>query len=220
MLKKHFLIFTLLFSFTFSAIGQIGDVIANNRVQKKITSKKNKSSFSTKDLAFKITRNASSDIEKTTAIYKWITTNISYDNELRLNSKLQKEFYTSEENVIKKALERKMALCGGFAFLFKSLCEDVGVTAEVVHGFTKDYSGKIQKTKNPNHTWSAVKLNGQWQLLDITWAISYGSNNKADDFWYLTKPTDFILSHFPEDRKWTLLGNSISFSDFQIQSVK
>ncbi len=154
------------------------------------------------------------------AIYKWIASNISYDNELRLSPKLQKEFYTSEENVIKKVLERNMALCGGFAFLFKSLCEDVGVPAEVVHGFTKDYSGKIQKNKKPNHTWSAVKLNGQWQLLDITWAISYGSNNKTDDFWFLTSPANFILSHFPEDRKWTLLGNSISFSEFQRQSVK
>ncbi len=215
MLTKHFLFFTLLLSFTFSATGQIGNVIVDNRVHKKITSKKNKSSFSTKELTFRITRNASSETEKTSAIYKWITTNISYDNELRSDAKLQKEFYTSEENVIKKVLERKKALCGGYAFLFKRLCEDIGISAEVVHGFTKDYSGKIEKNKNPNHTWNAVKLNGKWQLLDLTWAISYGSRDNPDNFWFLARPSEFILSHYPENIKWTLLKNPKSFSEFQ-----
>lgn len=218
-MRKQF-IFLLFVCLGFSSNAQIGAVIGKDNRHKEYIPSKNKASFSTSKLAYAITKDAKSDKDKVFAIYKWIASNISYDNELRLSSKLQNEFYTSEENVIKKALERKMALCGGFAFLFKSLCEDVGVPAEVVHGFTKDYSGKIQKNKKPNHTWSAVKLNGQWQLLDITWAISYGTNNKADDFWFLTKPTDFILSHFPEERKWTLLGNPISFSEFQKQSVK
>ncbi len=220
MLMKHFLFFTLLLSFTFSANAQIGAVIGNDNKHNEYLSKRNKAPFSTAKLAFAITKNATTDTEKVSAIYKWIASNISYDNELRLNSELQKEFYTSEENVMKKVLDRKMALCGGYAFLFKSLCADVRVSAEVIHGFTKDYSGKVQKNKKPNHTWNAVKLNGQWQLLDITWAIGYGNNNKTDDFWFLIKPTDFILSHFPQERKWTLLNNPISFSDFQKQSVK
>ncbi|SRX52369.1 transglutaminase domain-containing protein [Aequorivita sp. CIP111184] len=218
-MRKQF-IFLLLVCLSFSAIAQIGAIIGNDNRQNGHVSKKGKTPFSTTKLAFAITKDATSDKDKVFAIYKWIASNISYDNELRLSAELQKEFYTSEENVTKKVLERKMALCGGFAFLFKSLCENVGVPTEVIHGFTKDYSGKIQKSKIPNHTWNAVKLNGKWKLLDITWAISYGSNNKADDFWFLTKPADFILSHFPEDRKWTLLGNPISFSEFQKHSVK
>lgn len=214
-------VFFLLISFGFGSYAQIGSVIGSDKHHKKRSVKENKkTSFSTAKLAFAITKDATSEKEKVTAIYKWIATHISYDNELRLSAKLQKEFYTSEENVLKKVLERKMALCGGYAFLFKSLCENVGVSAEVVHGFTKDYSGKIQKNKQPTHTWSAVKLNGQWQLLDITWAISYGNKNGPDDYWFLTKPTDYILSHYPEDRKWILLGNPISFSEFQKHAIK
>lgn len=209
-------VFFLLISFGFGSYAQIGSVIGSDKHYKKRSVKENKkTSFSTAKLAFAITKDATSEKEKVTAIYKWIATHISYDNELRLSSKLQKEFYTSEENVLKKVLERKMALCGGFAFLFKSLCENVGISAEVVHGFTKDYSGKIQNNKQPNHSWSAVKLNGQWQLLDITWAISYGSANGPDNFWFLTKPTDFIYTHYPEVPKWTLLENAISFSEFK-----
>ncbi|MBK5212266.1 MAG: hypothetical protein JJE55_01235 [Flavobacteriaceae bacterium] len=221
MLKRPiFFLSILLMGFGFNTYGQIGAVIDNNRTYKKSLPKENNASFSTKTLAFKITKNAVTDTEKATAIYKWIAANISYDNELRRNVKLQKEFYISEENVIKKVLERKMALCGGFAFLFKNLCEDVGISAEVVHGYTKDYTGRARKSKKPDHTWNAIKLNGKWQLLDITWAISNGSGNRPDDFWFLTRPSDFIYSHYPEDEKWILLNDPISFSEFSKQLVR
>ena len=47
-----------------------------------------------KKLAAQITRNSHSDFEKARAIYKWITTHISYDNELRYDTQLQKQIYT------------------------------------------------------------------------------------------------------------------------------
>ncbi len=217
---RNQLILLLFLLFGINSFAQIGSIIGKDNRHKEYISKKNKPAFSTEKLAFSITKDATSEADKVRAIYKWITSNISYDNELRLNPRLQKEFYTSEENVIKKVLERKMALCGGFAFLFKSLCENVGVSAEVVHGFTKDFSGKIQKNKQPNHTWSTVKLNGQWQLIDLTWAISYGAKNSPDNYWFLVKPSEFILSHYPENAKWTLLNNAVSLSEFQKNAVK
>ncbi len=213
-MRKQF-VFLLFLFIGFNCIAQIGAVIGNDGNYKKSVPQKSKSTFNTKALSLKITKSARTDNQKATAIFKWITSNISYDNELRRNLKLQNEIYTSEENVIKKVLERKMALCGGFAFLFKKMCGDVGISAEVIHGFTKNYSGKIQKNKKPDHTWNAVKLNGEWQLLDITWAISHGTNRQPDSFWYLIKPSEFILSHYPENAKWTLLKNPKPFSEFQ-----
>jgi len=213
MRKQFIIIFFLCFSV--NSIGQIGSIIGKDHSNEKSFSHSNKATFSTAKLASSIIKNATSDKERVFAIYKWITSNISYDNELRLSPKLQKKIYISEENVIKKVLERKMALCGGYAFLFTRLCGDVGVSAEVVHGFTKDYSGKVQKNMQPTHTWNAVKINGQWQLLDITWAIGYGNGNGPDDFWFLTNPADFIYTHYPEAQRWTLIKNSISLTEFQ-----
>lgn len=218
-MRKQFIILIFLL-FGITSFAQIGSVIGKDNRPKQYISKNQKPDFSTAKLAYAITKDANSDVDKVREIYTWITSNISYDNELRLSSKLQKEFYTSEEKVIEKVLERKMALCGGFAFLFKSLCENVGISAEVVHGFTKDYSGKIQKNKLPNHTWNAVKLNGKWELLDITWSISYGVKNSPDNFWYLVKPSEFVLSHYPENVKWTLLNNPVSFSEFHKNTSK
>ena len=215
MAKNGFYFLMLFLGVGWVCEAQIGAVIGNGKSYNKSIHKEKTSSFSTKELAFSITRNAASDAEKAFEIYKWITENISYDHELMRNETLQKQVYTSEENVIKNVLQRKMALCGGFAFLFKQLCADVGISAEVVHGYTKKYSGKVQNSKTPEHTWNAVKLNGKWQLLDITWAISHGTAKKPDDFWYLVKPSEFILSHYPENTKWTLLKNPISLSEFQ-----
>lgn len=215
-LKIKYLLFIACLVFLSAEMsGQLRNVIGTYSPPKNEVSKKQGSNFSTKNLAYSITRNAQSDSEKVIDIYKWITHNISYDNELMRSEKLQKKIYISEENVVKKVLERKMALCGGFALLFKYLCADVGITAEAVDGFTKDYSGNLQNRKIPNHTWNVVKLNGKWELLDITWAIGHGSADKPDGFWFLTKPTDFIYTHYPEESKWTLIENPISFSEFK-----
>lgn len=212
---KYFFVISFLVFFCTEMNSQSRNVIGTYISPKTSVSKKQTSKFSTKKLAFSITRNATTDSEKVMDIYNWITQNISYDAELMRSEKLQKQIYTSEENVVRQVLEREMALCGGFAFLFKSLCSDVGIKAEAVNGFTKDYSGRLKERKVPNHTWNAVKLNGNWQLIDITWAIGHGSKNTPDNFWYLTRPTDFIYSHYPEDSKWTLVKNPISFSQFQ-----
>ena len=59
--------------------------------------------------------------------------------------------------------------------------------------------GKPKITGTVNHTWNQVQLNGNWYVLDITWAISHGTLNKPNLFWYKTKPGDFYRSHLPED---------------------
>jgi len=164
--------------------------------------------INTKNLAQQITRGKTTDAEKAKSIFLWIATTITYDTELRLNRNLQKEIYISEANVISQVLKRKKALCGGYAFLFKQLCTDVGIKAEVVHGFTTQ-SNEIKNTSGtPEHTWNAVFLNGTWQLLDITWAVSHGSTNKPQWFWYHTKPSDFIKTHLPKEKKWRLTHNN------------
>ena len=153
----------------------------------------------TQKLALEITRGKQTNAEKAKAIFQWITTNIEYDNELRLNRKLQKEIYTSEENVVYHALKRKKALCGGYAFLFKQLCEAIGIKAEVIHGFTKQGNTIHKTSQKPEHTWNAVYLNAEWKLLDITWAVSHGSPGKPRWFWYATKPSDFKKTHVPQN---------------------
>jgi transglutaminase/protease-like cytokinesis protein 3 len=165
-------------------------------------------------LARTITQNSTTDSEKAEAIFYWIANHISYDHELHNSTALQKKIYTSEENVIKHVLARKKALCGGYAFLFKELCERVGITSEVIHGYSKKYTRRSGSNPRVDHSWNAVKLNGKWQLLDVNWAVSQKVNAKINTYWYLTRPEHFIYTHFPQDPKWTLLKHPPSRADF------
>jgi transglutaminase/protease-like cytokinesis protein 3 len=161
-------------------------------------------------LAHKITKHKVTDKQKAEAIYLWITKNIEYDYELRFNKKLQKDFYTSKDKVIQKVLQRQKALCGGYAFLFDALCREVGIKSKAIHGFTK----LTTNYDTPNHTWNAIKLNGNWHLIDITWSISNATDDMPDMYWYLTNPNDFIKSHYPENPDWSLLNNPPSLLAF------
>lgn len=168
-----------------------------------------------KTLANQITRNTTTDAQKSRAIFTWIATNIDYDSDLRYNEKLQREFFRSKDKLIEKALERKKTVCAGYAYLFQALCAEVGIEASVIDGFTKKTVTSNTVRNQVHHTWNAVKLNGNWELLDITWATSFGKNGMPDTFWYRTRPQDFILTHYPKDVAWTLLKNPISFRRFE-----
>ncbi len=213
---KYLIVFLILVFFSTEMMSQSRNIIGKQSPPKvRVSKKKEAKTDPIAKLAKSITANSHTDSEKVYAIYNWIATNIMYDTGLRFSKNLQKEIYISEENVVRNVLGRRMALCGGYAFLFRDLCEKVNIPVEVIHGFTKVVEGQSQNYKQPNHTWNAVKLNGRWELLDITWAVGYGNEEKPDNFWYLINPKDFILSHYPQNPQWTLLGESVSFTEFK-----
>ena len=197
-----------------TAISQIGGPIVESP-ELKIFHRTKENSQSSKNLALRITRNSNTDLEKAKAIFIWIAIHISYDHELRNDKLLQKQFYTSEDKVISKVLERKKALCGGYAFLFKDLCKYVNVDSEIVHGYSKKYYDRPNKSTKPDHTWNAVKINGRFYLLDLTLAVSHSKNGNPDMYWFKTDPHYFIKTHYPEKKKWTLLKNPISRREFE-----
>jgi len=205
----------VLLSFPFFGNAQIGDIINRDR-DREVVSKPTRST-STIDLnrlARSITYGMPSEATKSKAIFNWIAANIAYDHSLHTNKKLQREIYTSETNVVQEALERKKALCGGYAMFFRDLCAEVGIKAEIVHGYTKLHNGQTRTSNKVNHTWNAVKIAGQWQLLDITWAKSHSQDFRPNLFWYHTAPTDFIKTHYPQNKKWTFLKNPMSLDQF------
>lgn len=207
--KSNFFILILCFII---ALGVTAPMVAQHKmiIGKQTSYKKNSTrpiatKTNLKRLAHQITRGKTTDAEKAKSIFTWIATTIEYDTELRLSKKLQQEIYISETNVIFQVLKRKKALCGGYAFLFKELCIAVGVEAEVVHGFIARGNRQQNTSSQPNHTWNAVKIDGSWKLLDITWAVSHSVQGMAQTFWYDTNPKDFIKTHIPKDLNWKLL---------------
>jgi len=158
---------------------------------------------------------ASDDFEKVRAIYYWISHNISYDT---------KSFFSGKypPSDAKATFLRRSSVCQGYANLFQEMCRIAGTKAEVISGFSKGWGykpgDKIDWTDS-NHAWNAVEIGGNYYLIDSTWgAGSLSSSGKFEwkftDYYFLTKPENFILDHYPEDDKWQLLDSIVSKQTF------
>ncbi len=151
---------------------------------------------------------AKNDLEKVRAIYKWITYHISYDWET-----FQKKFITDQS--AEKILQNRLAVCEGYANLFKALCEANNIPCEVVSGYAKGTDYQIgEPIDEPNHSWNAVKIAGKWHLTDLTWGAN-DRNNRMNDYYFLTPPEKLIYTHFPEQSKWQLLPSRLTMYEFE-----
>ena len=171
-----------------------------------------------KSLAKELTKECSTELKKVRAIFVWIADNIAYDFDLLQNNQLRTELYTSEINVIEQTLNTKKAICSGYSYLFKELCEEVGIECVSIDGFSRQFLDGFSEKEIPDHSWNAVKISNEWYLLDVTWASGNGFGNrfdkKLDEFWFLTDPEEFKYTHFPSDQKWTLLNREFTKKDF------
>ena len=203
--QSYILIFLLFIGFISNAQSEF------NEIDKRVAD----IGFFPKDkLAEKITSEFKTDLEKVRALFVWITDNITYDFELLESEKLKKEFYTSEDNVIDKTLERKKAICSGYSLLFKKLCHDLDIECVVISGYSKQWVDSFISKNVSDHAWNAVKIDGKWFLIDTTWASKNEHNSERDDFWFMTNPESFVYSHYPEEEKWTLLKIGLTKEEF------
>lgn len=187
-------------------------------------------------LAKKITAPYKTELEKTRAIFSWIAQNISYNTGIYNVGKgyhpvkfvLDPADTVSSKSAIEqtaeKVLRRRVAVCDGYAKLFKTLCDYAGIESEVILGYGKCYLEKDVKFRT-NHTWNAVKIDSNWYLLDVTWASGFVTFNNEfvhhmDDSYFMTPPQQFILDHYPEDLKWTLLEHPPTLREFHFSPFK
>ncbi|MFT6867812.1 MAG: transglutaminase/protease-like cytokinesis protein 3 [Cyclobacteriaceae bacterium] len=169
----------------------------------------------------KVTKNQRELIE---VIYYWISQNIEYDVEGYSTGVF--DAYEAQDVLISKS-----SVCGGYSNLFQLLCESAGIECVVISGFAKGFGySKEEDMRNdsiPNHAWNAVKLNGDWKLVDSTWGSGYCTiedgnplYKKSLNLGYIfTKPDGFAIEHFPEEPKWQLLDKPISREEFYADST-
>lgn len=139
-----------------------------------------------KKLAYELTKPFSSEIEKVRAIYRWIIQNLEYQYDLPY------EDYTMDVGVI---LKKRKTKCLGFTAVFDTLCYHAKIKSTYVYGYVNEDGSTW---KGGTHVWNAVQINGKWYLIDPTWG-------QVDDKYFLMPPKEFIKSHFPPNRRWTLL---------------
>ncbi|CAG2242229.1 unnamed protein product [Mytilus edulis] len=174
-------------------------------------------------LAKYLAKPAKNDLEVVRALYVWICENIRYDTNAYF-SKNVASLDTSGNGV----LTSKSSVCAGYANLFESLCQTLGITCKNISGYAKGYSYKpgdvITFYQKTNHAWNAVRLNGVWRFIETTWGAGHVGKNQQfikefNNFFFLTSPENFIYDHFPcnnieESKQWQLLEKPISIEEY------
>ncbi|WP_421920140.1 transglutaminase domain-containing protein [Marinifilum sp.] len=192
---------------------------------------------STEDLALKITRDFSTDLEKVRAAYTWIALQVDYDikalskpQRVRFSYRSQAELEAKkkqfrEELALYTLLKRK-ALCEGYSTLFQNLCQKMNIECEIVSGTARRLISEIGKANLPsNHAWNAVNINGTWQLIDVTWAagwVDYSKmkfNKEFSSAYFASHPDEFAMKHLPDDSKWLLSQKIRSKEGFAAQPI-
>lgn len=155
------------------------------------------------------------DFSKIRAIFTWIATNIEYDLKAFLEQR------TDHQDVF-EILASGKALCSGFSSLFRYFCDKANIECEIIEGYAKAFGYKPgEKFSSPNHAWNAVYIEGNWYLLDVTWASGTpeylsGRKRKPDlNTFFLPPPEELIKTHLPEDPSWQLLDRKVTLDEFE-----
>lgn len=220
-MKKIFSPIAILFTAFFLCLSSLG-FAQYDKVDQKV---KSYPKFTgAEKLADRINADFTKDDEKARAIFTWTALNIRYDLKayyLHENGGIAYS-YSSPEDKIRKdrkfrldltntTLKSGKAVCEGYASAFIILSELVGLESVLIPGTSKSHHSQIGKLpKTSDHIWNAVKIDGQWELLDITWASGVVNSQtrkfepRFNDVYFFTDPDKFFLNHFPDDEKWLL----------------
>jgi hypothetical protein len=171
-------------------------------------------------LAAWLVQPARTDGQRARALFRWEADRIHYD---------LPAFQTDNipDQSPQAVLASRKAVCAGYSRLYERLAHAAGLECEIVPGFSRGVGWKPGDPypDKDNHAWNAVRIAGEWRLLDVTWGSGYIDMNRNeavsqfDDFYFLTPPSEFIYAHLPHDDKWQLLSPPLSRDEHERLAV-
>ncbi len=140
------------------------------------------------------------ETEKIRTVHNWIVCNTTYND----------KYYDRGDsfNHVSNLLNNKTGVCQGYSVTFYIFMKQMGIPCTLVMG----------KTDNVSHAWNAVKLDGNWYYIDVTWddpVVNGKSNYPGGDnisYEYLLCTYNHISKTHTEDNYigTTPLPNGIS----------
>ena len=152
-------------------------------------------------LAAHLAAAANAEREKARAIFRWIAANITYG----MGNK------GTGNGPPEEVLRMRFGYCGGIAGLFEALARAMGLEVVTIPGHAKGrgYTPGTPLRGVPDHAWNAVRIDGQWELIDATWGggfyVGEEYRKRFEPHYFCTPPQQFIHDHFPVDPQWQLL---------------
>ena len=145
--------------------------------------------------------------------YYWIALHVEYQN----NGFSDRSSHNAQNpGLAGQVMKTRRAVCAGFAGLYCHLLSQSGIACVVVNGMSKTRDNILTDIPySEDHSWNALKTDGQWHLVDVTWANTTARDGVVDDFYFMTDPEIFILDHFPTDPSWQLLTVPVTEGEFR-----
>lgn len=187
------------------------------------------------DLARKLTRPFDSDAEKARVLFVWVANHISFDVQkyenppalgrfvARSDKEMQQMNHQRLEKEVHQTLKYRRGVCQDFSHLYKALCRAVGLECLAVSGWARDFFKPSRASHFSPHTWNAVKINGEWQLMDVTWGAGYVMDGhfvkQISLGYFMTPPAWFVQSHLPNLVEWQLLERPVMRRHFPYQPL-
>lgn len=184
------------------------------------------------ELVLELTKECKTQIEKTRAIFIWITDNVKYDcrkfNKMQKNGRFKTfKCKTKEECDLKKAeyenkqinrtLKRRKGVCENYSKLFEKMCRIAGINCYYISGYTKSEAFQVGKMGDLDHAWNVAVIDGGYYYFDLTWAAGGCTLNekgklkkfykKYNDYYWMTPIDRLSRNHYPKDTTW--IKNSI-----------
>lgn len=169
------------------------------------------------DLATNLVGPFDTDCDKARVIFTWLHYNIAYDAVSFLSGNVQPSTPDS-------TLSSGLAVCDGYAGLFKHLAELAGLQAHKVSGHGKGYGYQSLQDGDPlpemstNHAWNCVLLQGEWQLMDPCWGAGILNGTEYEprfaSKWFIASPIEFGQRHFPCDPTFHLTPEQTSWEEY------
>jgi hypothetical protein len=102
--------------------------------------------------------------------------------------------------------QNRRAVCAGYANLFAAMGQAVG---EEVVTLTGDVPTPGEDWEFESHAWNAVRIEGAWYLVDVTWDAGHVSGDlftrSYTTNYLFMPPREFLQMHLPDEPGWQLL---------------
>jgi len=163
-----------------------------------------------KQIAAYINDNSTDDFDRVKKAHDLVALTIRYDAANFWANTVPDQGY---QNV----LRTRLAVCEGYANLFKRLCDELNIPCEKITGYARGVGSSptaVDTPNNSNHAWNLVTIYGESYLVDCTWDSGYmdgrvSRQRYTTDYLFL-KPEHIIHTHFPQNSRHQLLATPMS----------
>jgi hypothetical protein len=167
------------------------------------------------DLSAYCEANAVGELEKVRFYFVWIARHIRYDDKTYGNYR-QSMDYNVEKQSVPVVFSERVAICRGYALLLERLCRQSNMASRYVAGYGK---AQMNDEKLEPHAWNAIRIEGNWELFDATWASNSLQKDSSDlsprfENWFMPPPVMFARQHWSYDPIFQFTNDLTSRAEF------